>query len=442
MKPVTKSIHVRPEAQRMRLRYGFNEVDAWWHIGLGEHRGRIQQHLRRMDTSVIRIFVFDKPVPDPVGQWSLFTAYVQGVLDADAVPMITFAKFHPPYDDPRNLRTFVTRCADIVWGCMEQWGAQAVREWYWCVWNEPNNVLIGGGLTFAQYRRIYEQVAAAILELIGPHLRGQKARIGGPAIDGTHQAFWMDWIARLITEVDDALVGFVSWHRYGDWRPAAPSATLGENIYGAPETPDGANFEALLMAQTPDYEARARGVGRLLVGRDILNICGEVNAIAHHDYRYTRCLNQNAFGAAYYVSALIHLVRGGADLEMRWTATDNDDAYGLLTREGEQSAACLAKELFVQHVRYGDLVFFPTCPSCAPDVVALVSCGADGRRSGVFVHTSAGPRTLVISDWDDTLSNCQVLLRVDGSTGGQVAAERFNGTVRLDGYGVAVITTG
>ena len=48
--------------------------------------------------------------------------------------------------------------------------------------------------------------------------------IGGPAIDGTHRAYWMDWIARLVTEVDDRMLGFVSWHRYGDWRPAVPSA--------------------------------------------------------------------------------------------------------------------------------------------------------------------------------------------------------------------------
>lgn len=441
MKPATKLDTARPEAQQMRLRYGFNEIEAWWHVALGEHRERIQRRLRRMNTSVIRIFVFDKPVPDPVSQWPLFAAYVQSVLDAGAVPMITFAKFHPPHDDPRNLRAFVTRCTEIVWGCMEQWGPQVIREWYWCVWNEPNNFVIGGGLTFAQYRRIYEEVAAAILELVGPHLGGKKARIGGPAVDGTHQPFWMDWIARLVFEVDDALVGFVSWHRYGDWRPAVPSTTLGVDMFGMPETPEGAGFEALLMAQTPEYEARARGIARLLVGRDILNVCGEVNAIAHHDRRYTRCLNQNAFGAAYYASALIHLVRGGADLEMRWTATDDDDAYGLLGRDGEPSAACLGKELFVRHVRYGDLVSFPTCPNGAPDVNAVVSLGDEGRRSGVFVHTSAGPRTLEISDWDESLSDCQVVLRVDESTGAHVAQERFDGTVRLEGYGVAVITT-
>lgn len=426
--------------RRMRLRYGFNEIDAWWHLSMGEHKERIRRHLKRMGTSVVRVFVFDKPVPDPVTQWSLFAGYVQGVIDAGALPMITFAKYHPPHDDPRNLRTFVNRCSELVWGCVEQWGAEAVSEWYWCIWNEPNSVPIGGGLTFAQYRRIYEEVAATVLTQLGPHLHGRKARIGGPAVDGTHQPYWMDWIARLVTEVDDSIVGFVSWHRYGDWRPAAPSAALGVDIFGAPETPEGAAFESLLMAQTPAYESRARGVARLLAGRDILNVCGELNAIAHHDRRYTRRLNQDAFGAAYYASALIHLARGGADLEMRWTATENDDAYGLLSLDGRPSAACLAKELFAEHVRYGDLIHFPACDG-ALDVDAVVSYGEGGRRSGVFVHTAKGSRTLPISDWDEALSGCQVVRRVDESTGDRVEEEPFDGSVRLDGYGVAVVTS-
>ena len=76
-----------------------------------------------------------------------------------ATPMITFAKLHRPFDDPRALRWFANQCADVVWNCIEQWGAEAVRNWYWCVWNEPNNDWIGGGLSFEQYRRIYEAVA-------------------------------------------------------------------------------------------------------------------------------------------------------------------------------------------------------------------------------------------------------------------------------------------
>jgi hypothetical protein len=353
--------------------------------------------------------------------------------------MITFAKFHPPHDDPRNLRTYITRSKDVVWGCLEQWGGEVVRDWYWCVWNEPNNLPVGGGLSFPTYRRIYQELAGEIHKLLAPHLGGRKARIGGPAVDG-FQPYWLDWITGLVNEVDNELVGFVSWHKYGDWRPVVPSATLGVDLNGSPDPPSGPAYEGMLMAQTPDYEARARAVARVLTGRDILNVCGELNTVVNHDHQYVGGLNQNAFGAAYYASALIHLLRGGADLEMRWTATDNDDAYGLITRDGQATPACLAKQLFAQHVRWGDSVAFPPLRSDAPNVDAVVAWGDDGRRSGVFVQTASGPRTLAVSDWDDALLGCGTVLRLDGSTGGRVVEEPFDGTVRLDGYGVAVVT--
>lgn len=424
----------------MQLSYGFNEIDAWWHVSLGDHREEIQRRLRLMGTEVVRVFVFDKPVPDPVTQWHYFAAYVQAVLDAGARPMVTFAKFQPPHDDPRNLRTFVARCVDIVWGCLEQWGGEAVSDWFWCVWNEPNNVPVGGGLTFPQYRRIYQEVAQAIHGLLEPYLGGRKARIGGPAVDG-FQPYWLDWIAGLVSEVDDALVGFVSWHHYGDWRPSVPSTTLGVDLNGSPEAPTGGAYEKLLMAQTPQYEARAKAVSRILAGRDILNVCGELNTVVHHDYTYVGGLNQNAFGAAYYVSALIHLLRGGADLEMRWVATANDDAYGLMTKNGEPTPACLAKQLFARHVRRGDWVRFPTYRPDSPHLDVLVAWGENGRRSGVFVNTAYGAEVISVSTWDDDLSSCTRVLRVDASTGDRVQQEPFDGTIRMDGFGVAVVTS-
>ena len=36
-----------------------------------------------------------------------------------------------------------------------------------------------------------------------------------------------------------------------------------------------------------------------------------------------------------------------------------DDTYGLMSIDGEPTPACLAKQLFAQHVRYGDCIRFP-----------------------------------------------------------------------------------
>ncbi|MEA2930389.1 MAG: hypothetical protein QOG38_2817, partial [Hyphomicrobiales bacterium] len=211
-------------------------------------------------------------------------------------------------------------------------------------------------------------------------------------------------------------------------------------MWNAPDPPVGESFEALLMAQTPDYEARARGVARLLKDRDILNVCGELNTISHHEQYYTLGLNQNVLGAAYYASTLINLLRGGADLEMRWTATGHDDAYGLMTRNGDPTPACLAKQLFAQHVRYGDWIRFPSHRLESPDIDAVVAWDDNGRRSGVFVNTAARSRALTIADWDDGLQGCQTVMRLDASTGEQVVREQFDGRIRLNGYGVAVVT--
>jgi hypothetical protein len=427
------------DARRMQLRYGFNEVDCWWHISIGPDGEQIRRRLRLMGTRVIRVFVFDKPVPDPMTDWYLFAGYVQAVLDAGAVPMITFAKYHPPHEDPRNLRTYVERTKEVVWSCLDQWGSKIAHEWYWCVWNEPNNYPVGGALNIPLYCHIYREVAGVIHRLLEPHLDGRKARIGGPAVDG-FIPFWLDWISALVNDVDEKLVGFVAWHHYGDWRPVVPGATLGVNMDGAPDTPPGVRNETLLIAQTPAYEARARAVARVIAGRDILNVCGEVNTIVNHKHAYVGGLNQNAFGAAYYTSALIHLLRGGADVEMRWTATGYDDAYGLMSMKGEPMHAGLAKQIFAQHVRYGDWIRFPVYRPEVPNLDAVVAWDDSGRRSGAFVHTGSGPCVVTVADWDQSLKDCDAVLRIDSGTGERVVREPFKGTISFAGYGMAVVT--
>ena len=69
-------------------------------------------------------------------------------------------------------------------------------------------------------------------------------------------------------------------------------------------------------------------------------------------------------------------MRGGADLEMRWTATSKrwygrDDAYGLMSTGRRADAGVLSpSRLVAQHVRCGDAI-----ASLPPDVAAL---GIDG----------------------------------------------------------------
>src|SRR5215510_13648589 len=205
--------------RRMRLSYGINEADSWWHFAVGPGRERIWARLRQLQPRIVRIFLFDKHAPDTVREWKAFEAYVEAVLKLGATPMITFAKSPRPADDPRAIRWFAERCGDVVWGSMERWGAAAVSDWYWCIWNEPNSTWIGGGLTFEQYKDIYQCVAEGILKWLGPCLESRRALIGGPSVEG-FDPFWRDWVCRFLTEVDQRLIGFVNWHRYADWRAA------------------------------------------------------------------------------------------------------------------------------------------------------------------------------------------------------------------------------
>ncbi len=203
-----------PGEQRMTMRYGVNQADQCWDFALGPARERIWARLREVDTRMIRLFLFDKGAPDHVKDWDTFAAYVQAVLNVGATPMMTFAKFHPPFDDPWAVRAFADRSADVVRRCVEQWGGATVRDWYWCVWNEPNNGWISdGGLTFEQYRHIYEELAHAALRWLAPHLGERRPLIGGPAVEGFPN-FWWDWLWRFVNEIDNALIGFVDWHRY------------------------------------------------------------------------------------------------------------------------------------------------------------------------------------------------------------------------------------
>jgi hypothetical protein len=424
-----KMMIAKPTETRMRMRYGVNHADECWDFAIGPERAFIRDQLRAIDTHMIRLFAFDKGAPDPVTDWKTFAAYTQAVLDAGAVPMITFAKFRQTLDDPRAIRWFAEQSADIVWSCIEQWGPERVRDWYWCVWNEPNSTWIGGGLSFDMYRRIYETVAERVMRYLEPCLNGRKALVGGPSVEG-FQPFWMDWVWRFVNEIDNSLIGFIDWHSYGDWREHGES--------NAPRDPKV--HRAMMMGLVPDYGSRARAIGQMIKGRDMLNICGELNCHSHYWTEPRQRFNHSIFGATFYIASLLHLMRAGVDQEMFWTGTEDQGGYGMMGRHGEPRPAFLAKKLCAEHVRPGDWISFPTGETEQGGFDVVISRGHDGRNSAVIVHLKEETQTFDLSKCKALLDDCRTLLKLDEGTNHQIAQSDWDGSIHFQGFGVAVVT--
>jgi hypothetical protein len=344
--------------------------------------------------------------------------------------MMTFAKFHPPFDDPWSVRAFADRSADVVRRCIDQWGGETVRDWYWCVWNEPNNAWISDGeLTFEQYRHIYEEVAQRVVNLLNPYLGGRKPLIGGPAVEGFPN-FWWDWPWRFVNEIDNSLIGFVDWHRYADWRDA------GEN--GAPQ--DEATYRGLMASQALDYELRARAIAHQVRGREILNICGELNCHSHYTIPVRERFNFSIFGATFYVAALLNLMRGEADAEMFWVGTEINGGYGMMDQHGQPKPVFYAKKLCTQHVKYGDVISFTPWDRGSTPLDAVVARGNGGRLSAVLVHLSDKHATYPVNELANGLSDCDILLKIDEGTRNSVVRKEYDGSASFEGYGVAVVT--
>jgi len=415
---------------RSRLRYGVNEATGWRAFALGAHRETIGDRLRTIDTQIIRIYAFDRFVPDPVRDWPKFARYVQAVLDAGGVPMITFTRFRPPFDDAATVRWFAQRCGELVWNCIEQWGGEAVREWYWCVWNEPNSDWINPGFTFDQYRRIYVEAANEILGSIGRYLGGRRALIGGPAID-TFQPFWSDWLWRFVHEIDNSLIGFVLWHRFGDWRaPGEWSAPRNLVIY-----------RDLLMMRTYDYFETAETVRQLAEARGILNICGRLNVNSHPEPSVSAEANQSVFGAVYYTLALVQLMRGGADAELYWMGTDGAGPYGLWDDHGHPTPVFLAKQMVVQAIRPDDQIVIEE-PEIDRDVLMIVRAKNVGaNRSALVVHFSEYSRSYRIADLLGRNEQYAAFRKMDAGTESRIVTSARDATVTFDGPGLAIATT-
>jgi hypothetical protein len=416
-----------PQMVRSRLRYGVNESTGWHHFADGPHRVEIGNCLRAMGTQIIRIYVFDRYTPNPVKDWPGFARYVEAVLAAGATPMITLSRFRPPFDNVGVLRWFAQRCGELVWNCIEQWGGDVVREWYWCIWNEPNSPWLNPGLDFDHYRRIYTEVASEMRRWLEPCAGDRRILIGGPALD-TFQPFWQDWLWRFVHEIDDTLIGFVLWHRFGEWRaPAEWSAPRQQNI-----------FLDLLMSRSWEYADTAAMVRELVQDRGILNICGKLNANAHLERRASGC-NQTMFGAVYYVLALLHLIHGGADGELYWMGTDAGGSHGLWDQEGHATPAFRAKQLIAHTIRPGDEILIEEDRRRPGELILVRVRRPGGERATLIVHAAYRRQSYRLAELTSGASPKALIRQLDEAAPMQATSHGAE-NISFDGFGIAVVT--
>jgi hypothetical protein len=411
----------------MQMRYGLNEADSWWFFSQGPNRQRIQNRIRSLRPQLIRAFVFDKGTPDPISDWPVFRSYLQAIIDVGAKPVVTFAKCSRPFRDPRAVRWFASQCGDVVWTCLEEWGPEVVRDWYWIVWNEPNSTWIGGGLTFEEYIQVFNEVAYTIRPWLDPHLGGKPLPIGGPSIEG-FDPFWLDWVWRFVDEVHPSLYSFVNWHCYADWRS-----------YGEEGAPGPLEFARLMTAKVEQYGDRARDVARIILGLPLMNVCGEWNVHSHYEPAVRARFNQTIFGAAFGGAILLQLLGAGVDAEMFWSGTDEGCGYGLIDKDGAVTPLYHVKRLFAHYVSFGDWVSFPEVDD-TDGLFGLYSRSGGGRRSLLLVNTVDEPRSIDLSRIDADLDCCDRLLRIDGSTAGTLLQASCTGSVPFSGWGVAAVT--
>jgi len=197
------------------------------------------------------------------------------------------------------------------------------------------------------------------------------------------------------------------------------------------------------MSRTSEYCTMARAVHRVLEGRNILNVCGELNAHAHYSPDVSGRFNQGSFGAAYYASSLLHLIKGGTDLELRWSGSDTmGGPFGVMDAEGRPNCVFFAKMLFVHLVRRGAKVYFARTGETMKrklDVARVED--PEGNEAVIIVHKGSERIWISLEDLGLLVPRTGHLLSIDTSGQGRVTRGAIEEGIGFDGYGVAMATS-
>ncbi len=360
--------------------------------------------------------------------WSVLDDGVTRILGAGATPMICFAGIpdwmaETPYpgkpdtwNHPRDLTEWGNYCVSIVAHAASQ--GHPVDDWYWEIWNEPNNGGVSGSWSTNEYLELYDAAAIA-LRANFPNLR-----IGGPSVDHPSE----HWIKPLLDGHD---VQFITWHRYGAWDPnlsKSSSSYLSETyIYG-------------------DHAALVKGwIEEIRPGEGILNVCGEINLNAYCCPIDSRIWEPMLI--PWYTSVMNHLMRNGCDVEQFFVGTDKSwPNYGLFLGTGADaglpSPAFMAKELFTSSAPVGSTLV--STNSNDSDVEVLATSGPDQPNRIILIHKSSGSTPVTVNvTGPNVTAGVRYTVDANAYNAGSYATETVGGgqaqSMTLNGYALEVV---
>jgi hypothetical protein len=112
-----------------------------------------------------------------------------------------------------------------------------------------------------------------------------------------------------------------------------------------------------------------------------------------------------------------------------------------MNKHGDPWPSFHAKKLCARYIRPGDWISFPTGPSGNGSVDVVVARDQGGRRSALVVHQKEEPASFDLANLVPGITGLRTVLKIDSGTHNQITHAGHDGTIRFDGFGVAVVTT-
>ncbi|MEM2900883.1 MAG: carboxypeptidase regulatory-like domain-containing protein [Thermoplasmata archaeon] len=251
--------------------------------------------------------------------WTQLDDYIEAVQNASAQPILaityapyfmnyTYKKTGPNYI-PDDFNWFADYCANIV----AHYKDLGKNIHYWQIWNEP---YIWGAWKKVSKGDIYIQMFKIVEQKM--HAVNSSIKIGGPSLAEQDYSFIEDMLK------DPSMnFQFCSWHTYA----------TGKFWTNPPEPRD----DAYVMARTQTYEDYAKNIrnwiSKYRPGKDIKLILGEYNINSSTTWNGSPNVDprqHTLFGAPWTASALIHIIKGGIDIELFFLGTGNPLSWGAI----------------------------------------------------------------------------------------------------------------